>query len=85
MKRVRTKEIKINIVKEVFSYFDKDLNFINVVEIDRTIKEKAIELLNEHAIVNNLKTLDSLQLASAIIFNQNLSFDYFIASDQTLL
>ena len=85
LKRVRTKEIKINIVKEVFSDFDKDLNFINVVEIDRTIKEKAIELLNEHAIVNSLKTLDSLQLASAIIFNQNLSFDYFIASDQKLL
>ncbi len=57
---------------------------MNVVEIDKPIKARALKLLDEHASSRSLRTLDSLQPASAIISDDNLSINCFIAADQRL-
>jgi len=85
LKRVRMNEIEIDIEKQVFSGFEKDMDLINVVEIDKSIKDRAVQLLIEQASTRNFRTLDSLQLSSAIISNQSFPIDYIIAADERLL
>ncbi|NUN24417.1 MAG: type II toxin-antitoxin system VapC family toxin [Candidatus Jettenia caeni] len=60
LKRVRTKEITLEMVKKVFEAFDKDLQIFNVVEVDTMIKSFAIQLLDSRAYQINLRTLDAI-------------------------
>ncbi|MFQ5771587.1 MAG: type II toxin-antitoxin system VapC family toxin [bacterium] len=85
LKRVRMNEIELDIAKQVFSDFEKDMELMNVVEIDKSIKNRAVQILDELAPTRNFRTLDSLQLSSAIILNESFPIDYFIASDERLL
>ncbi|MCD6184728.1 MAG: type II toxin-antitoxin system VapC family toxin [Deltaproteobacteria bacterium] len=84
LKRVRTKEIELEIVKEAFFCFENDLFMCNVVEVDKAAKSLAINLLDSIAHEKGLKTLDSLQLSTAIITNQIFQFEYFVTSDKIL-
>lgn len=84
-KKVREGHIEINKALEVFDLFVKDLNNFNIIEINSIIKDYAIDLLNKHGKKNSLRTLDSIQLAGAIFFNQFLKVDSFICSDKKLL
>lgn len=85
LKRVRMNEIELDIAKQVFLDFEKDMELMNVVEIDKSIKDRAVQLLDEQAVSRNFRTLDSLQLSSAIISNESFPIDYFIAADERLL
>jgi len=85
LKRTRAKEIKIETAKQVLFDFDHDLRLLNIIEINRPIKDRAVQLLDEFASTMNLRTLDSLQLASAILSVDNFLIDYFVASDTRLL
>ena len=85
LKRVRIEEIELNTTTQVITDFEKDMELMNIVEIEKSIKERAIELLDEHASTKNFRTLDSLQLSAAIISNESFTIDYFIAADQRLL
>lgn len=85
LKRVRMQEIKLEMVTQVFANFEQDIELMNIVEIDKWIKNRAIELLDEHAAIRNIRTLDSLQLSSAIISNESFAIDYFVTTDQRLL
>ena len=58
---------------------------MNLVEINKTIKKRAQQLIIDHGATHTVKTLDSLQLSSAIIANDNLPIDYFIAADSNLI
>ncbi len=42
LKRVRTKEIELEIVKKAFSCFENDLFMFNVVKVDDAVKSLAI-------------------------------------------
>ncbi|MDL2122134.1 MAG: type II toxin-antitoxin system VapC family toxin [Deltaproteobacteria bacterium] len=84
LKRVRTKEIEFEIVKEAFSCFEDDLFMFNVVGVDEAVNSLAINLLDSIAYEKGLRTLDSIQLSTAIITNQILRIDYFVTSDKTL-
>ena len=84
LKRVRTKEIKLEIVREVFSFFEDDLVMFNIIEVDEDVKNLAINLLDNIAHEKGLRTLDSIQLSTAITTNQILPIDYFVTSDKNL-
>lgn len=84
LKRVRKKEIELEIVKEAFSCFEDDLLMFNVVEVDEAVKSLAINLLDSIAHEKGLRTLDSIQLSTAIIINQIFRIEYFVTSDKNL-
>ncbi len=85
LKRVRIEEVEFEKVTQVFADFEKDKKLMNVIEIDKSIKDHAIDLLDEYAGTRNLRTLDSLQLSCAIISNESFTIDYFVSADQRLL
>jgi len=85
LKRVRMKEIELEIAKQLFTNYEKDTELMNVVEIDKRIQNQAVQLLNRHAATRNFRTLDSLQLSYAIVSNEHFVIDYFVASDKSLL
>ena len=85
LKRVRTKEIPLNTVKKVFELFQNDLKVFNVIVVDEDVKNLSIRLIDTIGSSTNLRTLDALQLATAIIVNRMLAIDYFIACDKALL
>ena len=84
MRRVRMGDISKEKARKIFNYFNDDLIQFNLIEIDKTIKNFAIELLSFTAANQSLRTLDALQLASAIVANRIISVDYFISSDYKL-
>ncbi|MBL7074982.1 type II toxin-antitoxin system VapC family toxin [candidate division KSB1 bacterium] len=85
LRRVRMGEIAVQIAQSVFTAVDKDLKFINSIELDTPAKQMARKLLDEVAPTKNLRTLDALQLAAAILENHILPIDYFVSADGRLL
>ncbi len=56
----------------------------NIVEVGEAVKSVAINLLDSIAHEKGLRTLDSMQLSTAIITNQIFLIDYFVTSDKNL-
>jgi len=84
-KKVRTKEIDIHIFNEAVWAFESDLSNFIVVKNEDKIKARASHMLKTIGLKNGLKTLDSLQLASALVFSENTVLDLFISSDDVML
>ncbi len=85
LRRVRTKEIDREIIEQVFQYFEQDLAFYHIVEVNDKVKQSALSLLDEVAWEKGLRTLDAIQLASALTAQNWLPIAYFISADQKLL
>jgi len=85
LKKYREKQIDDKNLAEVFQLFDKDFQKFNIIVVDRFIKNKALSMLDSLGIKYSLRTLDSLQLASAIYSNNYSKIDYFVSSDKKLL
>ncbi len=83
-KKVRMKDIDEDIFKEVVLAFEDDIRFFDVVEIDETIKVRAVELLKSIGLKRGLNTLDALQLSYALCASENELIDRFIVSDSIL-
>ena len=84
-KKVRTNEIDVHIFNEAIVSFENDLLNFNVIKIEEKIKARASDLIKTTGLKNGLKTLDSLQLASALVFSENAMLEFFIASDGVML
>jgi len=69
----------------VFSKIERDFKFFNVITVDEVVKKISVQLLDTHAANYNLRTLDSLQLSSALLANSFNTIDFFISSDNNLL
>ena len=69
-KKVRMKVIVKDTFIEVVSDFENDLAFYDVIETDKTIKTKAVSLIKSIGGEISLKTLDALQLASALVVSE---------------
>lgn len=82
LRRVRTGEIKKKAISQVFTLFKNDILQYNIIEIDLSIKELAIDLLDSIALERSLRTLDAMQLASAMYSNLTVPIDYFATSDK---
>jgi predicted nucleic acid-binding protein len=85
LKRVRMKQIDLKTVYQVFESFDNDAKMFNVIEVNHEIKKFAITLLNGVAYKRSLRTLDAIQLSSAIVSHQLFPIDYFVTADKKLL
>jgi len=85
LKKYRIKEITHENLSEVFHLLDTDFQKFNVIAVDNIVKNIAIIMLDNLGEKYSLKTLDSLQLASAIFFNNYCKIDYFVSSDKKLL
>lgn len=62
--------------KKILFSFDIDFPFFSVVNLNLFIENKSIELINKY----QMKTLDSIQLSSALLQN----IDLFLTSDKKL-
>lgn len=81
-KKVRTGEISEHIFNEAVSNFENDVSNFEVTDINETIKRRASSLLKTVGMRRGLKSLDSLQLASALAAAEPP--DLFIAADSIL-
>jgi len=84
-KKVRTAEIDIPAFEEAIDAFQSDLSQFHVITVESTIMTRASDLLKTAGLKNALKTLDSLQLASALVFSERSKLDLFIAADGVLM
>ncbi len=85
LKRVRMKQIDLKAVYQVFAAFDIDAKMFNIIEVDDEVKKFSITLLDGLAYQKSLRTLDAIQLATAIVSHQLVPVDYFITADKKLL
>lgn len=85
LKKYREKEISEKDLSEVFQLFDKDFQKYNIIFVDRIIKNITLFMLDGLGIKYGIRTLDSLQLASAVFANNYSKIDYFVSSDKKLL
>lgn len=85
LKRVRIKEIDLDIGRNVFAAFEKDIEMFSVIEVDDVAKSFAVQLLDSIAYQTGLKSLDAIQLSAAIVSHRFVAIDYFVACDKNLL
>lgn len=65
--------------------FDKDFQKFNIIIVDNFIKTLSLQMLDILGTKYSLRTLDSLQLSSAVYANNYSKIDYFVSSDKKLL
>lgn len=85
LKRVRMKQIDLTDAYQVLAAFDHDTQMFNIWEVDSDVKENATALLKNIAHQKSLRTLDAIQLSTAIVSHQIIPIDYFATSDKKLL
>ncbi len=83
-KRTGVRDIDENTFDQVVFSFESDIPLYDMIEIDETIKMRAVELLKSIGTHRGLKTLDALQLSCAICEAENETIDCFIVSDVAL-
>lgn len=81
-KKVRTKEITGLQAKQTISIFNSDLPKYHIVRIDSEVIKAAINLIAKYGDAG-LRTLDSIQLATALLIKQKA--DLFVTADKLLL
>ncbi len=85
MKKVRTNEIKRDDAISALDFFKLDVDKFNVISLNDNLIDVSIDLILHYSEQKNLRSLDSLQLSSAIICNISNKIDKFISSDLDLL
>ncbi len=84
-KKVRTQAITKSTFTMAVTAFEKDVRAFELISIDQAVKFSAIQLLKIYSPERGLRTLDALQLASALAANGKMPLDLFVAADKTLL
>jgi predicted nucleic acid-binding protein len=81
-RRVRMNELLDSSRDEIWGLFQEDLLAVNVrvALMNSAIFLQAVELINKYGDIHSLRSLDSLQLASALYSNSQK----FLSLDQTL-
>jgi len=79
------KQVDLNDAHQVLAAFDHDTQMFNIWEVDSNVKENATALLKNVAHKKSLRTLDAIQLSTAIVSHQIIPIDYFATSDKKLL
>jgi uncharacterized protein len=84
-RKVRTQDVTPEMFEQVVTAFEKDVPAFERLPLNRDVQNRAIALLKEYGLEQGLRTLDALQLASALIGNEKAPLDKFIAADKTLV
>ena len=82
LKKVRTKEITENQANTTIQFFEFDFQKYKFVDLNQIILNNASQLIIKYG-SQGLRTLDSIQLSTAIALIQNVNL--FIAADKLLL
>ncbi|MEZ4528293.1 MAG: type II toxin-antitoxin system VapC family toxin [Desulfobacterales bacterium] len=85
LRRVRTCEIELSVVHGIFNDFEGDMKAFHIVEVESAVKMLAVHLLTFYSHERSLRTLDALQLSTAILSRQYVAIDYFVSSDTKLI
>lgn len=80
-KKVRMKETKLTDAEKAISLFDKDLKKYKIIPVENVLLKKAKDLIVTYGIAG-LRTLDSIQLVSAIEVKDQI--DKYFTSDKLL-
>jgi predicted nucleic acid-binding protein len=81
----RMKELEATEGKRVRSLFRSDVDKLRIQKTDEHTMTEAIALLENVAETQPLKTLDALQVASALLFHNQSTIDFFVSSDKNQL
>jgi len=84
-RRVRMGELEPENMTTILQRFHDDLRFLESVTVSNRLFEEAIDVMDRVAATNVLRTLDALQLASALLYHQTIPIDVFIAVETNLL
>lgn len=84
-RRVRTGELDLATLQEILQRFQHDLQYIESITVSNYVIQEAIDRMDTVAATQELRTLDAIQLASALVRHQSIPIDTFIASDTRLL
>ena len=82
LKKVRTQEITENQANTTIQFFESDFEKYKFVDLNQIILNNASQLIIKYG-SQGLRTLDSIQLSTAIALIQNVNL--FIAADKLLL
>jgi uncharacterized protein len=81
-KKFRTKEISLLDAENTLALFELDSDKYDFIKTDTLVIERSNRLLNKYG-VSGLRTLDSIQLSSALTIKNNA--DLFISADKLLV
>ncbi len=84
LKKARMNLTDIMTCNVAIACFESDICKFEVIEVNTDIKNSARQLLKDFGTVFGLKTLDALQLASAVSASEISKLDLFIVTDETL-
>ncbi|MEK7249254.1 MAG: type II toxin-antitoxin system VapC family toxin [Bacteroidota bacterium] len=84
-KLVRVKELEPAEASRARGLFNADLGKCSRIQIDERVLSQAVELLEGYGSTISLRTLDALQISSAIVFQKQSPIDFFISSDTNQL
>ncbi len=84
LKKSRMNLLDKQTCNHVIAEFEKDIDNFEVIEVDTVIKNSAGQLLKDFGTIFGLKTLDALQLASALSASEVSKPDLFIVTDRIL-
>lgn len=80
-KKVRTKEITKEKAESIVSFFQNDYSKFEWIKLDSDVVNLAKDLISQYG-TDGLRTLDSLQLASAV--SKKIVINYYKTSDKLL-
>ena len=80
-KKVRTKEITKEKAESIVSFFQNDYSKFEWIKLDSDVENLAKDLISQYG-TDGLRTLDSLQLASAV--SKKIVINYYKTSDKLL-
>ena len=84
LRKVRIEEIRAEIAEKVVASFLLDWRLLEVIPVSEEVLEKGVVLVRQYGITPGLRTLDSVQLASALEAAKAGPLDYFICADNRL-
>ncbi len=71
-RKVSMKEVSSADAQEIIRVFTHDLSLYSIIAIDDTLLQLASQLIDKHGL-NGLRSLDALQLASAVIVRDQVT------------
>lgn len=86
-RRIRQHEIERGTANEILMHFEKQRAQLAVVTVDASVLSKADLLIRQHGEYRSLRTLDAIQVASALVVEERarLKFDKFVTSDNVVI
>jgi predicted nucleic acid-binding protein len=85
LQKARLKQAEYSDIKEIVKQCDVHLERFKIISVGVEVLETAIELIDQFAHAGSLRSLDAVQLASAIFANQMAPIDRFVSSDKNQL